>query len=538
MMENLPDGWRWARLGEIAEIKGGGTPRRKNPEFFSGDIPWATPTDLSSLDSLYISNTKECITEESIKRSSTTLLPENTVLMSSRATIGLVAIAKTPICTNQGFANFICKKIVVPEYLAYLLMINKDKFINLAGGSMFKEITKTALRKIPIPLPPLPEQKIIAEILQRADEIRQKRKQALGMVDEFLRSTFLEMFGDPATNPKEWDVVRLGEVCEIIMGQSPPSSTYNTQKLGLPFLQGKAEFTDLYAIPIKWCSSPKKVAEKDNILMSVRAPVGPVNLSPEKLCIGRGLCAIRGKIRKMNQRFLFHYLRFISKDLEKMGSGSTFKAITKKQVENIKIPLPPLSHQQAFARIAERAEETRKRLKQALNESEDLFNSLLDQAFTGELTAKWREEFYAKLRLSEPQGALFSILKGIPSHELPVTAMMKYGFLVQEEAGVGLGYAFEPYHYGPFTEEVYKDLNELESLGMVVQEEAGSERRIRLNYTGEVEVSEDVKEGAERILSEYGGLSLDELLERVYEKYPEYAERSKRGRGDQIAINK
>lgn len=524
MMENLPDGWRWARLEEVVKF----LDHFRKPVNESEREKRTKNKPLNELYPYYGANGQVGWIDDYIFDEELVLLAEDGGHFGSKIKPIAYKISGKYWVNNHAHVLQAIKGKVNIDYLHRILSFYDVR--PFLSGSTRQKLNKRKAQKIPIPLPPLPEQKIIAEILQRADEIRQKRKRALGMVDEFLRSTFLEMFGDPATNPKEWDMVRLGEVCEIIMGQSPPSSTYNTQKLGLPFLQGKAEFTDLYAIPIKWCSSPKKVAEKDNILMSVRAPVGPVNLSPEKLCIGRGLCAIRGKIRKMNQRFLFHYLRFISKDLEKMGSGSTFKAITKKQVENIKIPLPPLSHQQAFARIAERAEETRSRLKQALNESEDLFNSLLDQAFTGELTAKWREEFYAGLRLSEPQGALFSILKGIPSHELPVTAVMKYGFLVQEEAGVGLGYAFEPYHYGPFTEEVYRDLDELESLGMVVQEEAGSERRIRLNYTGEVEVSEDVKEGAERILSEYGGLSLDELLERVYEKYPEYAERSRRGR--------
>src|SRR3989337_815218 len=94
--------------------------------------------------------------------------------------------------------------------------------------------------------------------------------------------------------PKGWVWTRLGEVSEIILGQSPPSSTYNKNGNGLPFYQGKLEFGNIYPTPQKWCTAPKKIAEKEDVLISVRAPVGPTNISPERCCIGRGLAAIRG----------------------------------------------------------------------------------------------------------------------------------------------------------------------------------------------------------------------------------------------------
>ena len=105
---------------------------------------------------------------------------------------------------------------------------------------------------------------------------------------------------------KGWIETTLGEICDINMGQSPPSSTYNTNKDGLPFFQGKAEFSDLYPVPNKWCSQPKKEAEKGSILISVRAPVGDVNIANRHCCIGRGLAAI-----KYNPcpRFIYYFLK-------------------------------------------------------------------------------------------------------------------------------------------------------------------------------------------------------------------------------------
>jgi type I restriction enzyme S subunit len=140
--------------------------------------------------------------------------------------------------------------------------------------------------------------------------------------------------------PMEWKVKKLDEIAEIIMGQSPPSRTYNTIGKGLPFFQGKAEFGKLHPTVKKWCIEPKKIARKKDILMSVRAPVGPVNLSNMECCIGRGLCAIRAIPSKLNFFYLYYYLKLNEDVLSKKGQGSTFAAISRKDVHEIKIPIP------------------------------------------------------------------------------------------------------------------------------------------------------------------------------------------------------
>ncbi len=152
--------------------------------------------------------------------------------------------------------------------------------------------------------------------------------------------------------PDGWELSTLGESCDIVLGQSPSSDTYNTEGVGLPFYQGKAEFGDLYPTPEKWCSSPKKIAKKDDILISVRAPVGPTNLCPEKSCIGRGLAAIRPK--NMPTKYFLHYLRYIEKEWDSKATGTTFKAITGDVLRNQEIPLAPLPEQE---RIVNRIEE-------------------------------------------------------------------------------------------------------------------------------------------------------------------------------------
>jgi len=154
-------------------------------------------------------------------------------------------------------------------------------------------------------------------------------------------------------NPEEWEIVRLGDesIADLIMGQSPPSSTYNDKGIGLPFLQGNAEFGETYPAPILSCSQPIKIADKNDILLSVRAPVGDINIALSKSCIGRGLAAIRPKSDKLNYFFLYYYLKFGSRKFESLSMGSTFKAIRKEEVVKFQIPLPPLPEQRRIAEV-------------------------------------------------------------------------------------------------------------------------------------------------------------------------------------------
>jgi type I restriction enzyme S subunit len=192
------------------------------------------------------------------------------------------------------------------------------------------------------------------------------------------------MIDGPYKIPKGWRWVRLGEVCEIIMGQSPPSKSYNTTGRGLPFFQGKADFGELYPNPRVWCDAPKKIARMDDILISVRAPVGAVNIAKETCCIGRGLAALR--LKAEGELFwLFFYLRFIEKYLAEKGSGSTFKAITKKDLETLLIPLPPLDEQKRIvARLEElmsKIKEVKRLRKETKKQTELLWQSILAETF-------------------------------------------------------------------------------------------------------------------------------------------------------------
>jgi len=150
-----------------------------------------------------------------------------------------------------------------------------------------------------------------------------------------------------------WSKYKLEDISLIIAGQSPNSDTYNFDKNGLPFFQGKADFGSVSPTPKVWCSNPIKIAEKDDILLSVRAPVGPTNIADEKCCIGRGLCAIRVN-NNVNMKFVYFFFKLFEKDISQMGSGSTFSAITNEDVKNLEIYLPPLEEQERIVKIIEK----------------------------------------------------------------------------------------------------------------------------------------------------------------------------------------
>ncbi|WP_400206657.1 restriction endonuclease subunit S [Methanomethylophilus alvi] len=171
------------------------------------------------------------------------------------------------------------------------------------------------------------------------------------MLTDF-KSRFIEMFSACNKAP-------LTELADITMGQSPDSSAYNDQGIGVPFYQGKTEFTDTFVTVNKYCSKPKKMAKEMDILMSVRAPVGAVNLTSQACCIGRGLAAITPKKDRTDVLFLFNALKTMEQQISDMGVGSTFTAISKDDLMKIKIPVAPVSLQNQFSSFVKQVDKSK-----------------------------------------------------------------------------------------------------------------------------------------------------------------------------------
>ncbi|WP_020007164.1 restriction endonuclease subunit S [Salinicoccus albus] len=236
--------WISLKLEDVAEISGGGTPSRQKVEYWNGEVKWATPTDITKNNNKYLYNTEDTITEEGLNRSSAKLIPENNVLMTSRASIGKCVINKIPTATNQGFTNFISKKYKIDsEFLYYQLLFHAKHFEQLGAGSTFKEISKSELRSYNINIPKqIQEQQKIANILSTVDEMIDKTEVILTQTEKVKKGLIQKLLtkGIDHTKfkqteigyiPEEWEVKQFSECINV-------NPTYRLKKgENVPFVE-------------------------------------------------------------------------------------------------------------------------------------------------------------------------------------------------------------------------------------------------------------------------------------------------------------
>lgn len=220
MSEKIPKGWKWVKVEDFAEVVSGGTPSTDRPEFWNGDIAWITPKDLSDFKFRYISRGERNISRQGLESSNAKLLPKGTVLLSSRAPVGYLAIAKNELTTNQGFQSLVPKENVITEFLYYLLKDNVEYLKSQASGTTFGEISKSTLKKLIFLLPPLPEQKAIAEVLSSLDDKIDLLHRQNKTLEEMAMTLFRHWFIEPTKDglPEGWEEVSLGEFIKEILG--------------------------------------------------------------------------------------------------------------------------------------------------------------------------------------------------------------------------------------------------------------------------------------------------------------------------------
>ena len=189
----IPDGWENTDLNSISDVVGGGTPSTDEPEFWNGDIPWATPAEITKLQVRYIDQTQRNITSLGLQKSSARLHPEGTLLLTSRASIGYPAINRRPMATNQGFQSLRPHENVDVEFLYQLMVHNRVRLERRASGSTFLEISSANIKSFRILLPPLPEQKKIASILTSIDETIEDKRNKLLQTESLKKSLMQDL---------------------------------------------------------------------------------------------------------------------------------------------------------------------------------------------------------------------------------------------------------------------------------------------------------------------------------------------------------
>ena len=389
--------WPQVKISEVTDIVSGATPKTGVLDYWGGDIAWATPADLSELAGTYIGDTPRKITEAGLRSCAASILPTNSVLFSSRAPIGHVAINTVPMATNQGFKSFVPDAAVLDaKFLFWWLKAHRDHLDAMGTGATFKEVSKATVSRIKIPLPPLDEQKRIAAILDKADQLRQKRRQAIALLDGLTQSIFLEMFGDPVSNPKGWPVIRLLDASSKIT-----DGTHDTpQRIaeGVPFLTGKnvrPYKIDLSQMEFVDQQTHEEIFRRCNpqtgdvLYVNIGAGVGNAALNrldfefslKNVALIKPNKSIITGEYIEL----LLNHSRFKSRLLEIGAQGGAQKFLGLAAIKRIEIPCPPLEMQVSLVKRLKSTDGLRSKLKSQDLSSTSLFSSLQHRAFTGQL---------------------------------------------------------------------------------------------------------------------------------------------------------
>ena len=279
----LPENWCWTRLGKITNVVGGGTPSSSKKEYYdNGTIPWLSPADLSGYSDIYISRGQKNITELGLSKSSARLMPKDTVLLSSRAPIGYVAIASNSISTNQGFKNFLPSDAFYSRFLYWYLKSSKSLLESYASGTTFLELSGSKASMVEFPLPPLPEQKRIVHRIEslfaKLDEAKEKIQQVLDGAEMRKAAILHKAFTGELTknwrkengiSEDSWVEYTLQSVCTMkITDGTHKTPTYSDKENGVVFLSAK----DITSGEINWENTKYITSELHKELYSRLAP--------------------------------------------------------------------------------------------------------------------------------------------------------------------------------------------------------------------------------------------------------------------------
>ena len=386
---------RVVTLGEVCKVVSGSTPKREKAEYWGGDIPWVTPKEISRLSSPYLWHSEEKITQEGFNSCSTSMLPIGSVLLSSRAPIGLLAINKVPVCTNQGFKSLVPGNDINAEYLYYVLKANVKALQARGNGATFKELAKPAVENFEIPLPPLDDQIRIANLLGKVEGLITQRKQHLQQLDDLLKSVFLEMFGDPVRNEKGWEKPELKAFGKISTGNTPPRNEAENydgkfiEWIKTDNITGDAVFVTPAAEHLSEVGAKKARAVTNGALLvaciagSVES-IGRAALTDRTVSFNQQINAIQpGK--DVNDLYLYGLFKLSRAYIQSHATKGMKKILTKGDFEKITMIKPPVEIQNQFAVIVEKVEGIKSRYQQSLTDLEALYGALSQQAFKGEL---------------------------------------------------------------------------------------------------------------------------------------------------------
>lgn len=431
-----PEGWKLTTLGAIADVVGGGTPKTSEPWNFSEQSghPWVTPADLAGYTDKYIGRGKRFLTDQGLARSSAKYMPAGTVLFSSRAPIGYVAIAANPITTNQGFRSFVPSDELDSEYLYYALKFLLPLAEQYASGTTFAELSGSKAGRLPIAYPGREEQAAIARILDSADQSRRKTSSHLSAarraIEQFRQATLAAACSgrltadlreddhqDGQDRPSSWTRTTVAGVCErVSVGHVGPTSKYYTSSGdGVVFVRsqnvrpGHLALKDVKFITHAFHDSLRKsqLQAGDVLIVRVGANRGDCCMVPLDY-VGSLNCAniVFARPNQISSAFLSLYLQGPGRDLMlQETTGSAQGVINTKAVAATNILVPPLSEQHEIVhrvtRMFQLSEGLLGRVRMASRSVDQISQAVLAKAFRGGLFASGYDQLFLE---GQPNG--------------------------------------------------------------------------------------------------------------------------------------
>jgi type I restriction enzyme S subunit len=377
---DLPQGWQLVKLADHIEILSGFAFKS---QLFSdyGDIPIIRIRDVKKgfSETYYLGKYKNQY-----------IVNNGDLLIGMDGEFNLGIWKGGEALLNQRVCKVNVLNTINFNYLKFLLPIELKKIEEKTPFVTVKHLSVKNIQNVKIPLPPLEEQKRIAQILDKADEIRQKRKQAIQLTEQLLKSTFLDMFGDPVINPKGWEVKKLGDLITIKGGGTPDRKNSKYWNGNIFW----ASVKDVNSLELKTTqefitedgvnNSSTNIIPPETVLIVTRMAVGRICLTKNYIAINQDLKALFCN-NNLLPKYLLFFLMMSQNSLLKYASGATVKGITVDVLNNLDIPLPSLDWQKKFIDIESKISFILDNNKKSLQESENLFNSLLQKAFKGEL---------------------------------------------------------------------------------------------------------------------------------------------------------
>ncbi len=382
------------KLCELCSIKSGGTPARSKKEYWeNGNIPWVKISDFTGK---YLSSTEEYITSKGLECSSAKIFSKGTLLYTIFATLGEVCILNIDATTNQAIAGIIIENDAVEkEYLYYFLTSLKEKVNRMGRGVAQNNINISILRNIEVPILARSKQKNIVNILSRVDSLISKRRQQLASLDLLVKARFVEMFGDPVSNPKSYPVCQLSKYIEFLTSGSRGWAQYCTDN-GTEWFITIKNVKDCHILvdnmqPIDAPNNAEakrtKVQEGD-LLISITADLGRTGVVTKEIAehgayINQHLTCIRLNTEVVNPLYVAHFMessagkeQFKSKNQSAVKAGLNFNSIN-----SLRITVPPMKIQNEFVNFVTRVDKAKLAAQKSLQELETLKKSLMQQYF-------------------------------------------------------------------------------------------------------------------------------------------------------------